>query len=173
MFKRKVTDNETCPICKQLMETNNHVLWSCSAAQDVWGDSDIFLQKATCVETNFHVTWEELIDRLNDTELELATCVFRKLWLRRNRWVFEDAFDSPRKLWQGAKTYLEEFKQARGPARDSITSPSVTRSLAKWSRPEEDWVKVNWDATYSDSCRKMGGGCVFRNCNGDLLAATT
>lgn len=102
------------------METSNHILWLCSAAKDVWADFDSFLPKAKCVEMDFIFTWEEWIDRLTGLELKLSACVFKKLWLRRNRWVLNDFFDGPKKLWQGAKVDLKEFQQAQASVKGLI-----------------------------------------------------
>jgi len=37
LLKRKVVENNLCPCCKREAETAIHSLWSCPAAQDVWG----------------------------------------------------------------------------------------------------------------------------------------
>lgn len=38
LWKKKIVEDPLCPICKLNEETVTHVMWSCSAAIDVWGD---------------------------------------------------------------------------------------------------------------------------------------
>ncbi|KAF5477474.1 hypothetical protein F2P56_004111 [Juglans regia] len=94
-----------------------------------------------------------------------------EIWLRRNIWVFYDLFDSPSKLWQKAKLELEAFQQAQIQDKAACVDQNVSRRLAQWSRLEGDCVKANWDAAFISNGGKMGGGCVFRNSSGELLAA--
>ncbi|XP_042939580.1 uncharacterized protein LOC122274622 [Carya illinoinensis] len=38
LFKRRIIDNSTCPVCNREEETDIHVLWDCPALVDVWGE---------------------------------------------------------------------------------------------------------------------------------------
>lgn len=47
LFKRKITEDPLCPICRLEVETVGHILWSFSSARDVWTECDKNLQKST------------------------------------------------------------------------------------------------------------------------------
>lgn len=36
LYKRKVIEEDRCPICKAYLEAAGNALWSCVAARDVW-----------------------------------------------------------------------------------------------------------------------------------------
>lgn len=48
-------------------------------------------------------------------------CVFRKMWKRRNRWVFENSLHSPNAILTAAKAELEEFIQAHETSCELVT----------------------------------------------------
>ncbi|XP_042974550.1 uncharacterized protein LOC122306174 [Carya illinoinensis] len=171
LLLREVRGNERLEPLVVQEERSNHVLWSCATAQDIWADNESFLQKAKWGETDFCSTCKEMQETLTVPQLELCACVLRQLWLRRNRWVFYDAFAAPRTLWLSAKSELEEFQQAQHSVTAQHEEQHVVRNIVKWRRPEGDWLKANWDAAFSESSRKMGGGCVVRNCDGEILVA--
>jgi hypothetical protein len=43
-----------------------------------------------------------LFDKLNDVLLSLAVAVFHKIWLRRNRLIFEEQFSAPMVVFKEA-----------------------------------------------------------------------
>jgi hypothetical protein len=45
LLKRKMVEDSSCPCCCREEETVVHVLWSCPAAQDVWGGGTLIFQK--------------------------------------------------------------------------------------------------------------------------------
>ena len=45
LVKRKMVEDCICPCCYREEETVVHVLWSCPAAQDVWGSGSMIFQK--------------------------------------------------------------------------------------------------------------------------------
>jgi hypothetical protein len=50
LVRRKVLEDDLCPLYKLEKETVIHVLWNCPAAQDVWGGSSSSFQKC---ESNY------------------------------------------------------------------------------------------------------------------------
>lgn len=55
--------------------------------------------------------WEKMVTELQRSALEEIVCVFRKIWLRRNKCIFEGKFDSPRLLFMSARTEKEEINR--------------------------------------------------------------
>ncbi|KAF5465990.1 hypothetical protein F2P56_015949 [Juglans regia] len=53
----------------------------------------------------------------------------------------------------------------------SITENSASSMIVRWEKPSYGWFKINWDAAYDDNLKRMGGGIVIRNWDGELMAA--
>jgi hypothetical protein len=66
-----------------------HVLWECSAARDVWGDSDRCFQKSTIDCNSFLQLAETMMARCGTDEIISFVRIARKLWHRRNEWIHE------------------------------------------------------------------------------------
>jgi hypothetical protein len=116
MFYRGVVDNKACPICEREDETVEHILWSCSSANDVWGCGIRKLQKSQCV------IFEEITAKYDDSVVEFFAVVARRIWMRRNATVHGVAFVDPNQLISQARVALEDYKQA------NVKASGVTRS---------------------------------------------
>ncbi|XP_042979926.1 uncharacterized protein LOC122310106 [Carya illinoinensis] len=83
LFKRKVVDENSCPLCSREVETNMHVLWECYAANDIWTEDGSRVQKWNRTETDFLKLWESLMQKLNIDELELMALLTLSWSLRK------------------------------------------------------------------------------------------
>ena len=45
LARRKILTNSMFGVCQRCLETVPHVIWSCSAAQDVWAGASVLIQK--------------------------------------------------------------------------------------------------------------------------------
>jgi hypothetical protein len=70
LFKRKIIDDPLCPVCCREVETVGHALWSCSAARDVWLESNVSIQKSCSEEDAFGNILLKLCDRLQIKDWE-------------------------------------------------------------------------------------------------------
>lgn len=88
------------------------------------------VQKCSCRDEDFMATWTELSQKLRKKKLEGMAFIFRKLWQRRNRWVFENSFQSPSEVITAAITDREEYNLARSIARKVFLGPTpVNRNV--------------------------------------------
>lgn len=93
----------------------DHALWSCLAARDVWLDCNAKIQKSTSDEDAFRHILMKLLERLEALEFDQVACVARKIWLRRNKMVFEEVFTPLKTVVQIAADQLEfHLKVAQG-----------------------------------------------------------
>ena len=99
-------------MCGLAPETVGHVLWSCPAAKDVWLGNMVKIQKTTCDEDDFINIVEKLMGRLGEEEMQQFVFVARQVWFRRNKFVFEDEFNSPVSVNITAHEQLDLFKAA-------------------------------------------------------------
>lgn len=72
LFKKKITNDLLCPICYLEVETVGHALWSCSAARDVWLESNVSIQKSCSKEDGFSNILLKLCNRLKIIDWELV-----------------------------------------------------------------------------------------------------
>ncbi|KAF5445799.1 hypothetical protein F2P56_034822 [Juglans regia] len=167
LFKRKILENSCCPICNQYEETICHVLWSCAAAVDVWAERRSPVQKWPSAEVDFGSVWRKMSQSLSMEELDLSAIVLRNIWLRRNMFIFESCFNSPASIFQQAEMTRIEYMTANNtecPGRNI-----VERREVRWKKPREGVTKINWDAAFLKSSKRMGIGIVFRDQEGDIL----
>lgn len=109
LFGRKVSTNDLYPNCEQDEKTSHDILWSYAVAQDVWAGFLSSLQKWKRLDAGFYNILENMVVSLQKSELEEIACVLRRIWLQRNRFVFEGKFESPRSILQGAREEKEAF----------------------------------------------------------------
>lgn len=144
LFRKKVVVDPLCPMCGCVSETSAHVLWACDAARAVWGLCGGPIQKSSLMVDNFFSIFCYLCNRLEDSELELFAMLAHKIWICRNRLVFDGLVLPPNCLLKGAIEDLEEFRNSLGdvvtPMMGAIVSPS------QWSAPVVGNIKINWDA---------------------------
>jgi hypothetical protein len=100
LFRKHVTTDPLCPICKLFPETIDHILWGCSSARDVWTECSSKLQKCTSDVCEFRDIIIKMSERLSMEEMHEMVTVARLIWLRRNKFVFEGEF-TPLLFWCG------------------------------------------------------------------------
>lgn len=80
LWKRKVIDGSSCPICNKGDESVLHVLWSCPASSDLWTDHDCPLQKWKVAGWELLQLWSEickdlpvaLVEKLGNYEMYIV-----------------------------------------------------------------------------------------------------
>jgi ribonuclease HI len=167
-----VVDNDLCPCCQLEVESVIHALWNCPGAQDVWGCGPILFQKCPSIFSDMAELVSYLFTRLNDDLMSLTVVVFHRIWLRRNKMIFEEQFYSPMKVFIEASQLFEDFKMYN--LRESLLKvPNVEGSniCKSWKLPNAGFVKVNWDASLNPKSSLVGLGCVIRNENGYVIGA--
>lgn len=99
LYRKKIVDNHLCPICERHEESVMHANWSCPSASDVWAKSSSPVHKGVTFEENFLELWEKLKGKFKRVaEREWIATTMRRIWLRRNTFIFENQFYSPRKV---------------------------------------------------------------------------
>ncbi|XP_042964529.1 uncharacterized protein LOC122298728 [Carya illinoinensis] len=98
-------------------------------------------------------------------------CVMRRIWFRRNYWVFENIFREPRCVMrtavEGYKEYIAAQEQRGCMFRQTVSCNREER----WTKPVGQWVKVNWDAAVRIDLNKVGIGVVVRDEEREVLAS--
>lgn len=168
LFKRKVVADPLCPMCGCDSETSGHILWSCDAARTVWGLCEGPIHKSSILVDNFFSIFCYLCNHLNDNDLELFTMLAHKIWIPRNRLVFDGLVQPPHCLLKGAIEELEEFQKTLGDVVTLLNGGGISSS--QWSTPAVGNIKINWDAALDGRKKLMGVGIVARDSVGRVVA---
>ena len=67
LYRRKIVDDDKCPICNMEGESVCHILWTCPSAMDVWGVSIRQFHKCSFREDDF-LRIDEMIQQQCETE---------------------------------------------------------------------------------------------------------
>lgn len=58
---------------------------------------------------DFLELWKELQARLQSEQLDLVVAVMKRIWYRRNVFIFKNKFEGPHQLFFAAEQGLEDF----------------------------------------------------------------
>ncbi|XP_042958184.1 uncharacterized protein LOC122293773 [Carya illinoinensis] len=149
-----------------------HALWVCPATNDIWAVEEGYVQKWGQTEEEFMVFWEKLMDKLSMKKKEEMVVLLRRVWLHRNEFVFEKKLGCPKTLVKTAIESLLDYKTTQSPTKLVAKGQSSSeRRGMRWEKPEDGWVKVNWDASLNLKERRMGAGIIIRDEQGEALVA--
>ncbi|KAF8092279.1 hypothetical protein N665_0418s0014 [Sinapis alba] len=151
-------------VCKrwyQDNETEVHIFFECPYAKMIWrasGISNVIINSPTA-------TLEEKLD-------ECITCRIStslRLWKSRNLLLFQHNFVP----WQillhqsfiDAKEWYDTTRQSVSTTGASTIYPDGYR-VKSWSRPPENWMKINVDGGFLNSTEQSRAGWVITDHNG-------
>ena len=113
LFRRKVISDPSCPICGLEAETIAHILWHCPLAQDVWSGGCTKFQKSSYSDQEFLQIAESMLEKCDVEEFQTFVMVTRRIWLRRNEFMYEGAFSPPGAIIKQAETVIKDYNQAQ------------------------------------------------------------
>jgi ribonuclease HI len=169
LYRKGIISDPLCPICGLESETVGHILWSCPSASDVWAICMPTIQKCSLTEDTFANILEMMRCRLEDNQMQHWTVIARLLWLRRNKFIFENGFQTPMELSRIAQVQVESFNEAEKGRRGHRSCP-ISVGVQIWNKPPLGVVKLNWDAAVNVKEQKMGLGIIARDHTGQVLA---
>lgn len=144
-------------------------------AQDVWGSGPPVFQKSSYWGISFLEVFAHFLNRCCKEELDLMAGQSRRIWLRRNKLVFQGIFIAPSVVLKEAIEATAEFKKCKEigshGSPQGIVSPHGS-SIA-WKPPLPGGIKVNWDGSINKAARSIGLGCVACDHEGNFLGAKT
>lgn len=143
--KKRLIEQAVCLICEHEDESLIHILQSCPAAIDVWGEraKPFWKRKTSIMDLWFFQM--KMVGVLTQRERELSTIIYRIILFRRNSLIFQGNFDSPKFLVESALKQQDAFYFALSPH----FSPTSTMLAAqpinsiRWKKPNGHWLKTN------------------------------
>ncbi|XP_042973006.1 uncharacterized protein LOC122304808 [Carya illinoinensis] len=144
--------------------------WRSICDLDVTGVTKLVLWKAG----NDLLPTKKLMSVLKRNQLEEMIVLFRRIWLRRNGYVFEQRVECPRNLIISAKASVKNFQEAHSfckpTGKESNDGQVQNRGVnLRWERPGRDYVKINWNASLDTKMKLMGIGIMIRDEKGEAL----
>jgi ribonuclease HI len=168
--KRRVVDNDGCNLCNGEIESVVHALWTCPAAQDVWGICDMRIQKSQSLGRDFQSVFADLAERCSMEEIEMCAVIARAIWTRRNAVVHGEAFEHPNVLLRKARESLRQFQSMQIESNTGEEAPG-TGITQKWTGPPNGSYKVNWDIALDAKQNCLGIGVIIRDDKGAVFGA--
>jgi ribonuclease HI len=170
LWKKKIIKDPTCLICGREVESVFHILWQCPSSMDVWSGGCLRIQKCSFTGPDFLEVMEGLLNKCTGEELEIFSCIVRRIWLRRNEVLHGGGFAHPSTLVQKAMQDVEDHRRAQE-REDIKRNVRDNQPVLGWKAPEIGWVKANWDAAIGRGTGRTGLGVVIRDSHGAFLLA--
>ncbi|XP_041017867.1 uncharacterized protein LOC121260078 [Juglans microcarpa x Juglans regia] len=171
LYKKQAVDSPIYMVCKKEAELEVHVLWRCVAANDIWNDAASLVQKWNVNEMDFLEFWIRCTETLNEVTLSWVAVMLRKIWLRRNNFLFEGRMIERKRLVLGTNELMEEYKTAQARKQEGQQGGTSTNNTRKWETPSEGYIKANWDAALHEDVKEMGIGVIVWDCEGEVLVS--
>jgi hypothetical protein len=111
LLRRRVVEDPKCPICSLEVETIYHTIWDCPASKDVWGASQRVFQKSSFIVPDFFHVAELLYVKCGEDDFRLFAEIARKIWMRRNAYIYEGTFTHPNGIVRDAERAVNEYEQ--------------------------------------------------------------
>ena len=98
--------------------------------------------------------------------MALFSTIAWSLWQRRNRLKEHQSAWTLHEVGDSAKAMVAEFMDAN----EQAVKPRVRNIPVRWSPPQENVYKANFDVALFDNMGYAGLGAVIRDCNGHIIA---
>ncbi|KAL2902408.1 hypothetical protein RDABS01_027490 [Bienertia sinuspersici] len=173
--KRGLTDDLSCSLCGQQVETCIHTLRDCEHARNVWNTlCSIDRKQAFFREENLQQWIIQNLDSDNPLNSELWSMTFSLtlwwIWKWRNQRIFRVEESEPVNKMEFIKCKVEETKSAL--ERDLLTNFSHIRRqelYIRWTPPPYGWIALNTDGASKGCPGPAGAGGILRDYTGKCL----
>lgn len=110
-----------------------------------------------------------MLSKLDEAELEFASCLARSIWLRRNSVVFGGPFTPLARLVKSVTDSLMDCHTAGQISESGWVSHNCPHRQT-WQKPPNGVIKFNLDAALDVGSKKMGVGLIARDAAGVVVA---
>lgn len=178
LYKRKLTNCPSCPICNDATEDVGHLLLHCPWTRPVWFGSLLQWNAATQNTSRLDLWLQDRIQALPNTEnkalnisLLLTLCWY--IWKGKNGKAFEDVDPLPEQyLKLASSTTYDNWKELSTTNTSVPNSPSRATAIQRphWLLPPEGFIKCNSDACFDGNLRLCSIGILMRDDHGNVIA---
>ena len=169
-ISRKHVELDTrCPMCNRLNEDGGHLFLKCKNVKQVWRSlllEDIRLMFA---EAPNPMVMLDLLFELPVQKRLLASLLLWDWWSTRNKVNTEHKVRSTDEVCHIIQKHYAVFHGSDCTMAAVGSGPD--QQMTRWSRPAQNFVKVNFDASFIESTKSGAWGFVVRSDTGEFIAA--
>ncbi|MFQ6621962.1 hypothetical protein Gotur_002646 [Gossypium turneri] len=164
MQQRRLPNTTICLRCDSGTETMNHIFRECTALVSVWRElaCQIFLSEYH-LEIPQWLVW--VFEQSNSAQCRIFCCILWAIWGDRNARVHKKVSKSEKEIISFAHSYISELNEIE------TSRPKVFPVVSKWKPPPDQFVKINFDATFIERSSSSALGVVARHSEGKVLLA--
>lgn len=165
--RRHISTNSICKRCYEEKETPTHLFFDCHYAKSIWIASGILNQSILNTWTSLQSKLESTFSFNRNKSLSklrhLPLWILWRLWKSRNVLIFQRKDQVWRKIlrlanddageWMNTREYLESFN-----TRNNEAGQNQTPATQFWKRPNPQWLKCNYDASFSNRDQEPQAG---------------
>uniref|UniRef100_A0A803PSJ2 RNase H type-1 domain-containing protein n=1 Tax=Cannabis sativa TaxID=3483 RepID=A0A803PSJ2_CANSA len=161
-----------CPVCRTQPETAIHALVHCSFAADCWRSFGLPVNAAA--SSSFGGWFESLQQTGDNDQVCKVAMLCWALWKSRNNTVWNKKNSSVNDVLVSASITLDHWRKAQDKFTLSSLSPNNSDDGAElWTKPANNYIKINIDAALFHHEDSYGFGIVARDDLGKLIEART
>ena len=174
LANRHMQPSSQCQLCQVECESLRHAFFTCPRVQEIWsllGLGDLISRVCTLEREGGPILETLLRDRMAKAPLlpevdmnDLIASAVWYIWWERRQATHGETVQVPARTAQAISTLTINYTRAKK------TSSRMIRH--GWSKPKENFVKLNVDAAFSFDTGTGGTGAILRDDRGLFLAAS-
>lgn len=167
LVKRRVQVANVCPLCKEVSEDIDHLLWSCGVLRQLWHSLNLSVDVNLGTLDGKNQLVNTFITADNATR-KLLVISFWAFWSTRNKVVYEGLKFSQQDLVGFVQGYAFELSLPKVPVASPLSNASTL-----WQPPTSGFTKLNFDASFQEDSNTSTVAVLARNDMGLILGACT
>ncbi|XP_027086499.1 uncharacterized protein [Coffea arabica] len=165
-----------CVGCGEDIETIEHMLFYCPAAQVVWKLAPVKWEGIAELQCNFWRWWDAVMQSAREVQgldrIQLTVNILWQVWKARNKMTFQtERVDAKLIVDKAQREWLEYEAENETTGQSDTTSGENGQSQQKWEPPKEGVIRINIDAALSAKMVRTGFGIIARNWRGEIVKA--
>lgn len=163
----RLVNNTMCRVCHEDEETISHVYRDCSFTRQVL--RELGCGNSPCnTEANWNIWLAVEYENLAEEECIKRTIFFWDIWYNRNKVYHEGSRANVHDTVEFINAYYAEIKHV-----SDVTKSRNEINNKAWRPPNDNRIKVNFDAAFKQNQNKSVSGIIARNKEGEVMAACT
>ncbi|KAH1057629.1 hypothetical protein J1N35_035694 [Gossypium stocksii] len=164
---RHLAINSLCPMCQEDEESVEHLFRDCSFTQQVL--RRLGVPESTCNKEAIWRKWLETEFNSQNTEAcKIRAIAYWAVWFNRNKIYHEGVREQVDGVVGFIKSYYDEINFMR-----EFSTNKYEMHSSVWKLPDNDIIKINFDASFNQNTRQSVSGIIVRNGERLVMAACT
>uniref|UniRef100_A0A803QAH8 Reverse transcriptase domain-containing protein n=1 Tax=Cannabis sativa TaxID=3483 RepID=A0A803QAH8_CANSA len=172
LYKRKSLTSASCSLCLNAWESVGHAMFTCKHARHVWKIVGFSFNNKAVVSMKIEDFLFQISECYTKSELEMIFCTMWSIWSDRNNVIHGKLAQQPSVISAKAASFLSSFQSAHQLSLHAGLAPADTPTAHKtWTPPPPTFLKLNVDAAFDDTRKRIGFGAIIRDSTGKVKAA--